>query len=195
MQYMVAWITEDRSYHVTQCIMKCFPSFPPSFLSSLPPSITSQDTISDQPDEFQQLVLIVVQREVIPDFKALQVEKFASNSSLCSALWEVVNTLCKDPTCFQASTSKQNFCWGIITSCCEKIPICNEHFEWVYLYKSVITCLGKIYISYCKRKNLPGDKRLLPAEGYPQEVVHNPPEHIKKYDLLIRFSSCNWYNV
>ena len=125
-------------------------SFLSSFLSIFSPSISSQDAISDQRDEFQQLVLIVVQREVIPDFKALQVQKFVSSSSLCSALWEVVNTLCKDLTCFQASTSKQNFCWGIITSCCEKIPICNEHFEWVYLYKSVITCLGKIYISYCK---------------------------------------------
>ena len=159
--------------------MKCFPSLPPS----LPPSISSQSTISEQPDEFQQLVLTVVQREVIPDFKALQEMKFVSGTSPYSALGEVVNTLCNDPTCLQAPTTKQNFCWGIVASCCEKIPIFNEHFEWVDLYKSVITCLGKIYISYCKRKNLPEDKRMLPTEGYPQEIAHNPSEHIKKYDL------------
>ena len=162
---------------IVQPVIKCFP------FSPLPPSISSQNTISDQPDEFQQLVLIVVQREVIPDFKALQVQEFVSGSLLYSALSEVVNTLCKSPTCLQAPTTRQNFCWGIIASCCEKIHIVSEDFEWVDLYKSAITCLGKIYVSYCKQKNLPEDKRLLPAEGYSQEITHNPSEHIKKYDL------------
>ena len=146
-------------------------------------SFPSQSAISDKQDEFQQLVLEVIQREMIPDFKVLQQENFIQNSLLYSVLHDTVTTLCKDFNGLQALTIKQDFYWGIIGSCCEKIPITREEFDWVHLYASVVTCLGKIYNSYCKKKNLQENECLLSADGFPQEIAHSHSKHVKKYEV------------
>ena len=140
----------------------------------------SQNAISDQWDEFQQLVLAVIQREVIPDVKALQREKFISSSPLYTLFQEIVTTLSQDLSWMQALTVKQNFYWGIIASCCEKIPISEKHFGWVHLYELVIKWLGNIYSSYCKWKELSEEEGLLSAERFPIEITHGHSEHIKR---------------
>ena len=155
----------------------------------------SQAAISHQQDDFQLLVLAVVQRavvqrEVISGFKALQVEKF---SPLYSVLNLTVTPLCKDLSWLQSPTKEQSFCWGIVASFCQSFPITNKHFEWVHSYAPVITCLGSIYISYCKWKKLPEDKCLLSADEYPQEIVHS--EHIKKYGVNLPLLWCIYRSV
>ena len=156
---------------------------PLSFL----PSHSSQAAISDRRDEFQQLVLGVVQREVVPEIKALQGEKTIS-SPMYGVLHVTVTTLCKDLSWLQALTTKQRFCWGIIASCCGKIPVAKEQFDWIHSYKFLITHLGYIYTSYCAGKKLPEQKCLLSAESFPQEIAHSPSEDIKKYecDIYVR---------
>lgn len=139
-----------------------------------------QKAISDRRDEFQQLVLEVVQRAVISEFKALQTKEFTS-SRLCSVLHVMVTSLSKDLSWLQAPTTMQQFYWGIIASCCETIHISKTQFEWVHLYESAITCLGHIYTSYCKEKELPEDKCLLSADGSPRLIAHS--KHIEKYVL------------
>ena len=146
-------------------------------------STLSQHTISDQRDDFQQLVLMIVQREVIPEFKALQGNTFVTGSPLYSVLHETVVTLAQNLSWLQALTMKQDFYWGIIASCCEKIPITEEEFEWVDSYESAIACLGGVYRSYCEKKKFPRDKCLLCTEDFPQEITLSPSEHIKKYEL------------
>ena len=145
-------------------------------------SFSSQSAISDKQDEFQQLVLEVIQKEMIPDFKVLQGGNFQI-TLLYSVLHDTVTTLCKDFNRLQALTIKQDFYWGIIASCCEKIPITRDEFDWVHLYASVITCLGNIYISYCKKKNLQEDECLVSADGFPQEIARSHSKHMKKYEV------------
>ena len=137
--------------------------------------------MSDQWDEFQQLVLAVIQREVIPDVKALQREKFIPSSPLYGLFQEMVNTLSQDFSWLLSLTVKQSFYWGIIASCCEKIPVTEKNFEWVHLYELVIKWLGNIYNSYCEWKKLQEDKCLLSEDGFPQEITLGPSENIKKY--------------
>ena len=139
-----------------------------------------QGAISDQQDEFQQLVLSVIQREVIPGVKALQ-ENFIFSCPLYSVIRVIVTTLSQDHSWLQSLSLKQEFHWGIIASCCEKIPITGKHFEWVHLFKSVVMRLCHVYSSYCHGKGLPEDKCLLSAKNFPQEITHS--EHIKKYEL------------
>ena len=139
----------------------------------------SKDAISDQHDEFQQLVLAVVQREVVPEREVLQKEKLTA-SPLCNVLHEIVITLYKDLSWLQSLTTKQNFYWGIIASCCEKIPIAKQQFEWVQLYEYVISCVGMIYNMYCKCEQLEEGKCLLSADGFPQEITLLPSD-IRKY--------------
>ena len=148
-----------------------------------PPLPTHQGAISDQRDEFQQLVLVVVQKEVVPDFRAPQ-EESLHTSPMYSVLQLIVTTLCIDFSWLQALSVKQHFCWGIVTSCCDKIPITNEHFTWAYLYNSAITCLADIYNSYCNWKHL------LPAEEYSQDIARSPSDNIRKYETTVM---CNTY--
>ena len=146
----------------------------------------SQAAISDQEDDFQLMVLAVVQRavvqrEVISGFKDVF-------SPLHSVLDLTVTPLCKDLSWLQSPTKKQSFCWGIVASFCQSFPIAKKRFEWVHSYAPVITCLGSIYMSYCMWKKLPEDKCLLSADEYPQEIVHS--EHIKKYGVNLPLLWC-----
>lgn len=145
----------------------------------LPLSI-SQNAISDKRDEFQQLVLAVVRKEVVSEFKNLEGEKTIP-SPLYGVLHVTVTTLCKDISWLQTLTTKQWFCWGIVASCCEKIPVAKEQFDWIRLYKFLITHLGYIYNSYCVGKKVLEDKCLLLPEGFPKEIAHISSEDIRKY--------------
>lgn len=122
---------------------------------------------------------------MIPDLKALQDNEFGSNSPLYSVLDEIVTTLCSDLGWLRVPTTKQNFRWGIIASCCEKIPITKKKIDWVHTYECVMTCLGKIYNSYFKGKELPEEKCLLSADEFPEEITQSPSDHIRKYECTI----------
>ena len=142
------------------------------------PSSIFQRAISDHQDVFQHLVLAVVQT----GFKSLPKMSFISSTSLHSALHLTVTTLCKDFSWLKVLSTKQSFCWCIIASCCENIPIAKEQFGWVQLYEHVIACLVNIYNSYCKRKKLTESKCPLLTDGFPQEITHSPSDNIRKYE-------------
>ena len=153
------------------------------YSTTLLPSF-SKDAISDQQDEFQQLVLTVIQMEMVPESKGLQEEKFTT-SPLYTVLREIVTMLGRDISWLQSLTTKQNFCWGIIASCYEKIAITKEQFEWVQLYESVITCVGEIYHLCYHYEQLQEEKCLLSADGFPQEIAPIPSANIKKYEYPV----------
>ena len=144
-----------------------------------------QNAISGQRDEFQQLVLMVVEK-VISDLPTPQ-EGSVSSSPMYSVLELTVTTLCKDPSWLQSLSMKQQFCWGIVTSCCGKIPITKEHFMWAYLYNSAITCLAGIYNSCCEQKG-----KTVSAEGYSQDIAHSSSD-IRKYEPTVMCPT-NWYS-
>ena len=171
---------KGRNYNAENGILplSIFPS-PLSSPLSLP-SLSSQAAISDRRDEFQQLVLEVVQREVVPEVKDLQGQTTIP-SPLYGVLHVAVTTLCRDLSWLQALTTKQRFCWDFIASCCKKIPVAKEQFDWVRSYKYLITHLGYIYDSYRAGKKLPEEKCLLSAEGFPNEIACSPSEDIRRY--------------
>ena len=100
-----------------------------------------------------------------------------------SLLYDTVTTLTKNLSWLQGLSMKQQFCWCIVNSCCEKIRVTKEHFVWAYLYNSAIICLGSIYNTFCKWKGKP--KHLLSAEGYPQDIEHSPSDNIKRYEPTV----------
>ena len=99
---------------------------------------------------------------MITEFKALW---RLSSHPLYTVLRKMVIVLCKNLSWLQDITAKQSFCWSIVASCCEKIPISKEQLHWCYSYESVITCLGSIFNSYCEGKKLPEHERLLSSES------------------------------
>lgn len=139
-----------------------------------------QSVISEDRDEFQQLVLAVVQKEVIPELKDLQGAESVSNATLHSVLREMVSTLWKDLSWLQALTTKQQFYWGIVASCCGKIPITAKQLDWVHTYGFFIKQLGYMYTAYCREKKLTPKQCFLSADALPQEIVDSPSEDIRK---------------
>lgn len=121
----------------------------------------------------------MVLKEVVQE---IMEDQFNSSHSPYSVLKGIVATLCRDLSWLRAPTLKQNFHWGIVASCCEKIPITTKNLKWVHLCDS-ITSLGSIYNCYCKEKKLPEEKCLLSAEKLPQDIVHS--ENIKKYMFAV----------
>ena len=110
----------------------------------------------------------------------LEGEKFISSP----VLQDMVTMLSQDLSWLQSLTPKQSFCWGIVASCCEKIPVTMRQIGWVHSYNFVITLLGHIYNFYCKGKNLPENESLLSANNLPDEIAHSPSDSIRRYDLL-----------
>ena len=124
--------------------------------------------------------------EVVPERKVLQGEKFIT-SPLYYVLDEIVCILFTDLSWLQSLTTKQIFYWGIIASCCEKIPIAKEQFACVQLYGSTISCVGQIYNMYCQCKELQEDKCLLSGDGFPQEITLIPSDNIRKYEFTVMY--------
>ena len=164
-----------------------------------------QKAISEQRDEFQQLLLSVLQKvglwqsaavtrwvgiavrtvsflplqEVVPEIKALQGSKAVVDNNLLVVLNIVVDTLCQDLSWLQALTTRQRFCWGIVACCCSKIPISSDHFEWTHTFSYIISQLGHIFHAYCSSKDLPEDERVLSSKPL-QDILHSPSEDIKR---------------
>ena len=139
----------------------------------------TQTSISEQRDEFQQLILNVLQREVIPEFKVLKDIDSDAAENFRFVLQEAVGHLCKDLDWLQALTTKQKFCWGIVAACCSKIFVSIENFEWVHSYDKVMVKLGRIYFTYCNGKKLADEKKIITA-GLPSDIQHNPSPDVKK---------------
>ena len=112
---------------------------------------------------FQQLVLLVIQREVIyiPEVAAGREIKSDANTSLYSALQIAIDHLSENIS-FQSP--KQKFCWGLINSCCHKIPLAEKNFKWLYSYSRLLILLGNLFTTYCKAKKL---KTVLSEECIP----------------------------
>ncbi len=125
-----------------------------------------QNAISDERDEFQQLILGVVYQEVIPGFKVLQ-DLESNTETSCQIFKKVIKhsidhlKLCSS----QDLTAKQTFCWGLVASTSSHVYVTDDNFEWLHNYSYVISELGKLFNTYCDGKwthrliidDLPGD--------------------------------------
>ena len=133
-----------------------------------------QRSISEKQDEcheFQHIVLSVVQTEVVPEFKDLQGRDALTNSTLNEVLQISIAELCMNLSWLTSLTTQQGFCWGIVATCCAKITLAANSFEWVHDYHFLISKLGEIYKAYCNGKGLREDEKLL-GDLFPPGVEH-----------------------
>lgn len=137
-----------------------------------------QDSITAERDEFQGLVLDVLKKEVVPEFKVLQGEESLSNAAITSIIKKSVTDLCRNLEWLTAVSPKQSFCWGIVASCCSKVPVRKENLEWVQDYDYLINHLCHVYKAFCTGQEMRAeeDRRL---KELPKKVLHN--EDIKTY--------------
>ena len=124
-------------------------------------------------------MLDVLRREVVPEMKAIHQ---GTDSNFKTLLNESVRLLRNDLGWLTSLSTKQRFCWGILTTCCSKINISLENFDWVHHYCSIFpgdTKLGVIFSTYCTGRKLPDDKRII-ATSLPDEIRTHPSEDLRK---------------
>ena len=120
-----------------------------------------QEHISSKRHEFQSLVLAVVSKEVVPEFKMLQGDESLLDTTMNELLTISVTELCTNINWFTSLTPKQGFCWGIVATCSAKIPVKVDSLLWLQNYHYLINQLCHIFEAYCSDQGLREDERLL----------------------------------
>lgn len=142
-----------------------------------------QGSISDKRDDFQQLVLDVLRREVVPEMRSIHMD-----TNFRTLLNESVRSLKSNLNWLTSLSTKQRFCWGILTTCCSKINISMENFDWSHHYSSIFPNdlkLGVVFSTYCTGRKLPNDQRII-ATHLPDEIRTHPSEDLRKYALFTK---------
>ena len=139
----------------------------------------TQNAISDERDEFQLLILTILHQEVIPEFKALQELESNSARNFRAVLKYSIDYLRRDLGWLQALTAKQAFCWGLVTSCCSRVRVVPDHFEWLHNYSYVISELSKIFNAYCTGKKLSEEESVI-VNVFPEDVELNHSDDVKR---------------
>lgn len=131
----------------------------------------SQKTVSEERDDFQAIIVEVIYGVIIPDPKVLQELEFnpGSDSENFKAILEMsYRHLRKNRTWLQEPSTKQTFCWGIVTSCCSRITIVHEHFQWLK-YRFIVMQLCKIFTVCLDHNEISKDRsttiQRLPSEN------------------------------
>lgn len=97
-----------------------------------------------------------------------------------------VKTICQNLDSFSDLSSRLDFCWGVVGSCCAKMPV-SESLEWAKSYYHVIDQLGKIYSVYCQRQAGEDTRSVLNEETMPLDVANSSCEGVKMFfDWLSR---------
>ena len=139
--------------------------------TSISPS--QQDSIAVERDEFQGLVLDVLKKEIVPEFKVLQGEESLSNAAITNIIKKSVTELCRNLEWLTTVSPKQGFCWGIVASCCCKVPVRKDSLEWVQDYDYLINQLCHIYKVYCTGQGMRAEEDRRLKEELPKELLHD----------------------
>ena len=93
--------------------------------------------MSDQRNEFQLLVLNMLCVELVPEpLRGRKVDvKF--KALLLKSVSLLNQDLCRLGRLTSIST-KQEFCWGVLATCCSKIIISKDNLYWVEDYSALI---------------------------------------------------------
>ena len=134
-------------------------------------TLNIQKSITEERDEFQQIVLSVVQKEVVPEFKTLQGKEALTSTMLNEVLKISVTELCRNLSWLTSLTAKQGFCWGIVATCCAKITLTADSFDWVHDYQFLISQLGHVYKAYCNGEGIRGEDEKLLKDQLPPNIT------------------------
>ena len=117
---------------------------------------------------------------MVPELKTVQGKELDENFK--TLLKESVRLLRKDLSWLTSLSVKQRFCWGIIATCCSKMTISTDNFDWTHNYSIIIRDLGlcHIFLAYCNGKKLAGDKRIVSSK-LPDNIRCHPSEDLRRY--------------
>ena len=89
-----------------------------------------------------------------------------------------VTTICKELDSVRELPSRLEFCWGVVGSCCAKMPV-SDNLEWVNAYYTIIDQLGRIYGVYCSQQQMLDTRSILDDESMPADVSESSCDGVK----------------
>lgn len=95
-------------------------------------------------------------------------------------LEKCVTVICRGIGSLNDLSSRLSFCWGVVASCCEKMPI-SDNFDWINSYLPVVSQLSRIYGTYCNSKGIEEDQCILKKENLPADITECPFQDVKKF--------------
>ena len=130
-------------------------------------------------------------QEITPHLQTQSVEKPA-----VKLLSTVINVLSKN-VCPQGNpTRKERFCWGVVTTFCERIQPKQDSFQWAELHANVIEKMGEIYGLYCQRRNFKREsEQCILQDKLRPDICRCSPEARKYYVWIQQIHKIfsNWY--
>ena len=102
------------------------------------------------------------------------------SSPLKFLLQNCVMTICKNLNSLTDLSSRLEFCWGVVGSCCAKMPV-SESLDWAKSYYQVIDQLGRIYSVFCQAQKNQETRSVLDTESMPLDVAQSTCEGVKKF--------------
>jgi hypothetical protein len=91
-----------------------------------------------------------------------------------------VETICNNMDTLCDLSSRLEFCWGVVGSCCAKMPV-SESLEWAKSYYQIIDQLGRIYSVFCQTQAREDTKSVLSDETMPVDVSQSSCEGVKEF--------------
>jgi len=116
-------------------------------------------------------------QELIPESLAYQ---GTMSEPLKTLLRSCVHTICKNLDSLTNLPSRLEFCWGVVGSCCAKMPVTSS-LEWAKNYYHVIDELGRIYSVFRKAQELEETKSVLDASTMPLDVSRSNSDGVQKF--------------
>ena len=111
-------------------------------------TVVFQGSISDCGDDFQQLVLSVLQEVVVPDRKVIKVLDKPTSTHL-NVLDEVLRILSAE---INGEMAKHKFCWSIVARFCSKLHPSRD-LQWICMCTLKLCYIYAIYYDYNRIQN------------------------------------------
>ncbi len=99
---------------------------------------------------------------------------------LRNLLDKCVKAICNNLDSLSDLSSRLEFCWGVVGSCCDKMPV-TESLEWAKAYYHIIDQLGKIYSVFTQAQAQEETKSVLNDETMPRDISQSTSEGVKKF--------------
>ena len=137
-----------------------------------------QSVLSQQPSEFQNLIVSVLFQVLVPELSSEEESKH--NSNFVNLMVEVVKYIANESWQNKWS-SKLYLCWGLLVTCCSKITIDEKSLNWVDKRTSQIKSLqlDYVFMVYCNKNGFSNEKKIF-TFGLPEEVKNHTSELVLK---------------
>ena len=82
-------------------------------------------------------------------------------------------------------TRKERFCWGVVTTFCDRIQPQQDSFQWMEPFTAIIEKMGELYHLYCQTQHIKrGAEQSITQERVKLAIRRCSPDAVKYYEWV-----------